>query len=452
MNNNNLYYDSNESSKVVEVTSDESIAAVQDVLDKYGFKDVVYHQQLFGKMPNNGSWKHSLKVGERINIPEGYHDGTGYVECPDIIEATEGSATAEDIAFNKVAWVNGQRIVGTLDKNENDQSATATAEDIKEGKTAWVNRELIEGTMIVYPRMDTLLNPDDNFTIGRGFHTGDTIISTYPLEYITPGDAGEYDISAGKTAWVNGKQITGQYVFENTIAETIGDNEEALAPHIREGKTAVTGKGVVIGVMPDHLNESPRTVSAGATYTIPEGYHDGNGTVKGELLSAQTVGNATENDIREGKIAWVNGQQIVGKMVQYVTDATDTTATVYDITAGKTAYINGGKYEGVSPYNTVHHVHTADNIDTPLEIVVHTLPHDMWNMIPYIAVKLMDSATNTVVKEEVIIEYNNAELYEGSFFTITSEIGVNKITITPTYENETEYISSVIVGYTIYSK
>ena len=76
----------------------------------------------------------------------------------------------------------------------------------------------------------------------------------------------------------------------------------------------------------------------------------------------------------------------------------------------------------------------------------------MWNMIPYIAVKLMDSATNTVVKEEVIIEYNNAELYEGSFFTITSEIGVNKITITPTYENETEYISSVIVGYTIYSK
>ena len=53
---------------------------------------------------------------------------------------------------------------------------------------------------------------------------------------------------------------------------------------------------------------------------------------------------ATEEDITEGKTAYVNGEKITGTSTK--TDTTDATATAGDILTGKTAYVNGVKIEG----------------------------------------------------------------------------------------------------------
>lgn len=57
-----------------------------------------------------------------------------------------------------------------------------------------------------------------------------------------------------------------------------------------------------------------QTLDGGASYTIPEGYHDGTGTVTAKPLSDQTPGNANQADIFSGKTAWVNGQKVTGNM------------------------------------------------------------------------------------------------------------------------------------------
>ena len=54
------------------------------------------------------------------------------------------------------------------------------------------------------------------------------------------------------------------------------------------------------------------TVIAGQSYNIPAGYHNGSGKITGASLASQTPGNASAEDIKAGKIAWVNGQAITG--------------------------------------------------------------------------------------------------------------------------------------------
>ena len=54
------------------------------------------------------------------------------------------------------------------------------------------------------------------------------------------------------------------------------------------------------------------SLNCGGSYTIPKGYHNGNGRVTANSLSSQTSANATANDIMRGKTAWVNGSKLTG--------------------------------------------------------------------------------------------------------------------------------------------
>ncbi len=58
-----------------------------------------------------------------------------------------------------------------------------------------------------------------------------------------------------------------------------------------------------------------QTVSNGSTYTVPTGYHNGNGKISVPSLASVTSGTATAADIAKGKTAWVNGTKITGNNV-----------------------------------------------------------------------------------------------------------------------------------------
>lgn len=57
-----------------------------------------------------------------------------------------------------------------------------------------------------------------------------------------------------------------------------------------------------------------QTLNAGQSYTIPAGYHNGEGKVTANSLAGQTAGTAVAGDIYPGKTAWVNGAQVTGTM------------------------------------------------------------------------------------------------------------------------------------------
>lgn len=78
------------------------------------------------------------------------------------------------------------------------------------------------------------------------------------------------------------------------------------------GKQLIDQNGnVLTGTMPNR-GAVNQTLNAGGSYSVPSGYHNGNGRITANSLASQTGGTATAADIADGKTAWVNGSKITG--------------------------------------------------------------------------------------------------------------------------------------------
>ena len=78
------------------------------------------------------------------------------------------------------------------------------------------------------------------------------------------------------------------------------------------GKTAYVNEQKITGTMADNGAVS-QNLNAGGSYTIPAGYHNGQGKVNANSLASQTSGTAAAVDIASGKTAYVNGEKITGE-------------------------------------------------------------------------------------------------------------------------------------------
>ena len=186
----------------------------------------------------------TLLCGESHTVPYGKIPESYTITAAGLNDQTPGNATAAQILKSKTAWVNGTKITGTM-PNIGTQSAT--------------------------------LNCGEVHTISKGYHSGSGKITARSLADQTPGDATAEQVLIGKIAWVNGSSIT--------------------------------------GTMPN-IGTTSQTLNAGGSYTIPKGYHDGTGKVTVSTLSSQTSGTATASDIVSGKTAWVNGTKITGNITK----------------------------------------------------------------------------------------------------------------------------------------
>lgn len=265
-------------------------------------------QTVAGTMPNNGAVAPDpLAAGEFYSIPEGYHKG-GKVEAKDLASQTAGDAEAEHILNGRTAWVNGERVRGTMQQviatirtvkagevvliekgyhNGNGKvegasiasqtSATASASEILSGKTAWVDGVKLSGSMPNNGAQTGTVNADASVTISKGYHDGTGKITGASLASQTPATATARMIVDGATAWVNGELVTGE------LPEKMwAGGEKVLAA----GESVTYGWGVYFNDM----------------------------TVTAKDLASQTDGDAAAGQILSGKIAWVDGVKLTGSM------------------------------------------------------------------------------------------------------------------------------------------
>ena len=192
------------------------------------------------------------------------------------------------------------------------------------------------------------------YTIPKGYHNGSGTVSGV-------SGGGNYTLQS-KTATPTKRQqnITPDIGYYGLSDVTVGAIPEAYqdvssvtaaAGDVLTGKVIVLADGTVsTGTMANNGAMSKTLDATTITYTIPNGYHSGKGTVK-IVLETKTVTptkSAQEITPTAGKVL---SKVTVEAIPDNYVDTTDGDATATEILYGKFAYVDGLKVEGTMPNN-----------------------------------------------------------------------------------------------------
>lgn len=193
------------------------------------------------------------------------------------------TAGAGDVLKGKViVGPDGEPLAGTL-----ALSGDAGDSAVLSGKTYYSTdpKQKRTGTMANQGAKTAALNCGGSYTIPAGYHNGQGKVTANSLASQTGVQSGKTAAGAGQVltgyeAWVNGGRVTG------TMANQ-GKKETAL--------------------------------NCGGSYTIPAGYHNGQGKVTANSLASQTGVQSGKTaagaaQIQTGYEAWVNGGRVTGTM------------------------------------------------------------------------------------------------------------------------------------------
>ena len=299
---------------------------------------------------DNGSVQASVMEGETYNIPKGYHDGSGTVsgvagggnynlqsktvtpsKAQQPITADEGYYGLSDVTVKAIP-----------EAYQDVTAVTATAADVLATKVI-VNAtgKVTTGTMPNNGAVSkTLDSTTTNYAIPAGYHSGTGSVNVVTeTKTLTPTKSQQVvPATSGKVI----SSVTVNAIPDNYIDTT---DATATAATILDGETAYVGGVKVEGTMPNNGAAEKTLTITETSYTIPEGYHNGEGTVIVVPEQKTVQPSRSEQNVTPttGKVL---SKVTVGAIPANLIDTTDATAEASDILAGQTAYVNGAKVTG----------------------------------------------------------------------------------------------------------
>lgn len=184
----------------------------------------------------------------------------------------------------------------------------------------------------------------ENYTIPAGYHNGRGIITGIK-------GGGNYFLQSKITTPTKTQQSVtaddGYYGLSSVTVNAIPEKYQdvtavtAAAGDVLATKVFVTASGTVTtGTMPNRgaVNQTLSTTTT--SYTVPNGYHNGSGTVKITLETAKVTPTESSQDITPstGKVL---SKVTVDPIPQIYADVTDATADATMILKDQTAYVGG---------------------------------------------------------------------------------------------------------------
>lgn len=299
---------------------------------------------------DNGSVQANVKEGETYNIPKGYHDGSGTVsgvsgggnynlqsktvtptKAQQPITADEGYYGLSDVTVKAIP-----------EAYQDVTAVTATAADVLATKVIVdATGKVTTGTMPNNGAVSKTLDATTtSYAVPAGYHSGTGSVSI---------------VTETKTLTPTKKQqvvpaTSGKVISSVTVAAIPGNyidttDATATAATILDGETAYVGGVKVEGSMPNNGAAEKTLTTTETSYTIPEGYHNGEGTViiVPEQKTVQPSRSEQNVTPTTGKVL---SKVTVGAIPANLIDTTDATAEASDILSGQTAYVNGAKVTG----------------------------------------------------------------------------------------------------------
>lgn len=263
----------------------------------------------FDAIVNRGAVTASVQEGDTYTIPAGYHNGSGTVS------GVSGGGNYSLQAKGPITPTKSQQQISpdngyyglsavTIDPipaaYQDVTSVTAAAGDVLANKM-FVDDEgtVTAGTMTNNGTVNqTLTTATTSYTIPQGYHSGSGSVSiTTETKSATPAET-EQDVTPS----------TGKVLSKVTVAaipakygDTTGD--DAVAANLLAGKLAHSisaGSAVQIeGTMVNRgaVSKTLDATTSNQSYTVPEGYHNGSGTVSIVLETKSQTPDGSSHDI-----------------------------------------------------------------------------------------------------------------------------------------------------------
>ena len=267
---------------------------------------------------NQGAVSITVQEGDTYTIPAGYHNGNGTVSGVSgggnyTLQAKTATPTKKQQSIspdNGFYGLSGVTVAAIPEAYQDVSSVTASAGDVLTGKVFVTSTGVVTpGEMVNNGAVNKTLDVTTiTYTIPKGYHSGSgkvqivletkTVTPTKSVQKITP--------------------TTGKVLSEVTVAAIPAeyittDDATATAANILIGETAYVDGEKVTGTMPDN-GAKTSTLSAGDSYTIPAGYHNGSGNITAKDLASQTAATASATEILSGETAWIDGVKVTGEM------------------------------------------------------------------------------------------------------------------------------------------
>lgn len=276
-----------------------------------------------GSMVDNGAVTKTLDSSTTsYTVPAGYHNGSGKVNISTETKTATPTTSSQTVTPSSGKVLSKVTVNAIPSQYVDTSDATATSENISNGKTAYVNGKKVTGTHICDGGIDT-----------------------------SDATATAEDIVSPATAYVNGEKVTGS-LKPSAINTDVGslyvgvdDNNKLYfrLPNLSSsyGKRRVVDVDQNITLRHPLANFGDATaadVVAGKTFTSAAGLKvTGTHECTGGIDTSDAT--ATAGDILSGKTAYVNGEKITGSIASKST--TTYTPGTSDQTIASGQYLSG---------------------------------------------------------------------------------------------------------------
>lgn len=297
-----------------------------------------------------------VKEGETYTIPAGYHDGSGTVagvagggnyslQNKNVTPSKAQQSIVSDEGYYGLASVT---VAPIPDAYQDVTSVTAAAGEVLAGKI-FVDSDgkVITGTMANNGSVDKTLDVTTiSYTIPAGYHSGTgTVKLSLETKEVTPTKSAQ-DITP----------TAGKVLSKVTVAAIPDEYQDvtgvtATAETVLDGSVFVNADGEEIeGTMANNGAVSEMLNTNTTSYTVPAGYHNGEGKVSitTEEKSATPTKSAQTISPTAGKVL---SKVSVDPIPDNFIDTTDADAEAANILAGKTAYVDTQKVTGTMANN-----------------------------------------------------------------------------------------------------